>query len=261
VKTVKPQHLYFDKEPVTDLSDALLCYPAKEFRSPTRSTVPLLAMLKDGREIMNSVLAETYMNADSVLHLEFTVPPQKGRGIPSHTDLMVKYKEYALAVEAKWTEPRYETVAEWRKEGTNPDNRRLVMEEWLCLLQPHAERKLELDDFNDTVYQMVHRAGSACYKVEMPRLAYLHFTPDRSGKGATSEQYQSDLKHLKAVLGNPPKFSFYLIEVEIKSNVAFERIRNLPKGLAETSRTVCDALQNGPLFEFHLQDIKRVSSV
>jgi hypothetical protein len=258
----KPQQLYYDKRLVNDLSSVLHCYQAKEFQSPFRSTVPLLALLQHGKEILKSLLTELQMNADSDLHLEFTVDPPKGKGRPSQTDLMVRWQADTLAIEAKWTEPRYETVAD-RIGRENTENRRQVMTGWLDLLQPHAARILHVDDFSNAVYQMVHRAASACYESERPRLVYLHFTPDPSGKGATSAQYQADLEHLQGLLGNPAKFGFHLIEVEIRPTAAFEQIRNLPKTSAETARTVCAALQDVPLLEFtgvRSQAIKGASS-
>jgi hypothetical protein len=224
--------------------------------------VPLLAVLKDGYEILKSLLVELHMNTNSDLHLEFTVDPLKGRGIASHTDLMVRWQADTLALEAKWTEPRYETVAEWTRRGRTPGNRECVLRGWLDLLQPHAARVLNLDDFSGAVYQMVHRAASACYNAEHPRLAYLHFIPDPSGQGATSAQYQSDLEHLQDLLGNPARFNFHLIEVEIRPTAAFERIKSLPKVSAKTAYTVRAALENGPLFEFtdfRLQAVKGAS--
>ncbi len=243
----------------TDLSGALLHYPNKEFLSPTRSTVPLLALLKDGDEILKSLLVELDMNTNSDLHLEYTVNPPKGSGFASHTDLMVRWQADTLAIETKWTEPRYETVAEWTRQGMTPGNREQVMRGWLDLLQPHVASVLNPDDFSGAVYQMIHRAASACYNAEQPRLAYLHFIPDPSGQGATSAQYQSDLEHLQVLLGNPTRFSFHLIEVEIRPTVAFERIKSLPRASAETAYTVRAALENGPLFEFtdfRLQAVK-----
>ncbi len=256
------QQLYYDKKPISDVSAALQCYPGKEFQSPTRSTVALLSLLKDGKETLKYLLVKLQMNADSDLHLEFTVDPPKGKGIASHTDLMVRCQGDTMAIEAKWTEPRYETVED-RNRRENTENRRQVIRGWLDLLQPHTASILHVDDFAGAVYQMVHRAASACYKSERPRLAYLHFTPDPSGKGATSAQYQADLEHLQELLGNPARFSFYLIEVEIRPTAVFEQIKNLRKDSAETARSVCAALQNGPLFEFtgvRPQAVKGVSS-
>ena len=243
---LKKQHLYFDKTPIDDVPAALSMYSEKEFMSPTRSTIPLLSLLKDGDEILGSIFSEMNMEIASDLHLEFTVDPPKGCGIASHTDLMVISSLGTLAIEAKWTEPRYETVEEWIK----PGNRELVLRGWLDLLQLQSNRLLKPEDFSGMVYQMVHRAASACYKSEYPQLAYLHFVPDLSERGATSAQYQSDLEHLFNLLGKPDKFNFYLIEVEIKPTLSFEIIKSLPKASSETANTVRAALENGPLFEF-----------
>ena len=120
-------------------------------------------------------------------------------------------------------------------------------------------RKLDLDDFSGIVYQAIHRAASACYESEKPNLAYLHFVPDPSGKGATATQYESDLELLRELMGKPNEFGIYLIEVNIKQTPAFEKIKDLPKSTAETATAVRNALENGPIFDFsdlHLQDIK-----
>jgi len=216
-------------------------------------------MLKDGYRILNNVLIELNLNTNCDFHLEFTVNSPKGRGKASHTDLMLRRQGDTLALEAKWTEPRYETVAQWRKKGKSTTNREKVLRGWLDLIQPHALCVLDVNDFSEAVYQIVHRAASACYYSEKPRLVYLHFIPDPSGAGATSEQYRSDLNHLKELLGNPTKFQFYLLEVEIKPTMEFEQIKHLPKASLETARIVRNALTDATLFEFtnfHLQVIR-----
>ena len=253
------RQLYYDKDPIKDISEALLLYPKREFYSPTRSTVPLLSLLKDGNRAFDKVLRELKMDVGSDLHLEYTVKSPMGKGKASYTDLMVRETRKTLAIEAKWTEPRYETVAKWRKKGKSPENKERVLKGWLQLIQPHAQRNLDLNDFSDAVYQMVHRAASACFNSEQPRLAYLHFIPDPSGKGATSKQYQSDLEHLRLLLGNPSDFQFYLVDLEIRPTEVFERIKDLPKGSAKTAIAVRNAFDDGALFEFancHLQVIQ-----
>lgn len=78
------------------------------------------------------------MDHEIEVQLEFTVDPVKGKGKPSHTDLMLIGNDIAVAVEAKWTEPPSGTVEEWISEGVNSNNRLGVMRGWLSLLQPHA---------------------------------------------------------------------------------------------------------------------------
>jgi len=251
--------LHYDKGVVDDLSAALLQYSETEFMSPTRSTVPLLSLIKDGNKLLSEILSDIGLNSMGDLHLEYTVSPPIGRGKASNTDLMVRQQGEALAIEAKWTEPRYETVFQWRRKGKSPKNRERVLKGWLDLIQPHAQRNLDLNDFSDAVYQTVHRAASACFNSLRPLLAYMHFIPDPSGKGATSKQYQSDLEHLRNLMGNPKRFSFYLIDVEIKPTSTFEQIKNLPKTSLETAQLVRTALTDTTLFEFtdfHLQVIR-----
>src|SRR5690348_12928037 len=99
--------LYFDKIRCSDINSAINAYDLKEFASPTRSTIPLLSLVKDGRAGFRKVLFECGLPDPESLHFEFTVGPIGGRGKASHTDLMVQSGHQALAVEAKWTEPRY----------------------------------------------------------------------------------------------------------------------------------------------------------
>jgi hypothetical protein len=250
--------LYFDKTPIKSIVESLLLYPEEEFCSPTRSTVPLLSLLKDGNRILNTIIDELHLNNDCDLHLEFKVYPTRGIGAASQTDLMLRGRGETLAMEAKWTEPRYDTVAVWSDTGKSPNNKEKVLRGWFDLIQPHTSRILDIHDFSAAVYQMVHRAASAYFTSEHPRLAYLHFIPDPSGMGATSEQYQSDLEDLKDLIGNPKSFSFYLIDVEIKPTSAFEQIMNLPKASFDTAKLVRTALSDTTLYEFtdvHLQAI------
>jgi hypothetical protein len=59
-----------------------------------------------------------------LLHFEFTVEPLRGRGTPSYTDLMVQSESLCLAIEAKWTEPIYNSVSSWlhgKVKSASPD--------------------------------------------------------------------------------------------------------------------------------------------
>ncbi len=212
--------------------------------------MPLFALLKD-EEKFESMLVKMGISPGSDLHLEFTVEAPKGKGKASHTDLMVRSHTEALALEAKWKEPRYDTVEEWMMKGDNPTNRLRVLTGWLALIQKHATRELRSDDFSKAVYQMLHRAASACYETERSHLAYLHFIVDPGDKGSNSEHYETDLVYLKSLLGNPRTFSFHLIEADLIPTAAFELIRNLRKASAETACEVITALEDDvPLFEF-----------
>lgn len=237
--------LYFDKQMVLSCDDLFLLYKTSEFESPTRSTVPLLSLLKHGGETWERI-AHGFTEA----HLEFCIDPVLGVGKPSHTDVMLLHGDESLAVEAKWTEPRYSTVREWLTEGSDVGNRRRVMTGWLQLLQPHATKQLELSAFEGAVYQMVHRAASACAAGRQPALAYLQFSPLPSGGAPDFQQLLDDLANLHGSLGNPEGFRFRLIELLVKPTKSFAAVVDLPKGRLETAEVVKRALREDALFEF-----------
>ncbi|MHC1729807.1 MAG: hypothetical protein AB9866_28020 [Syntrophobacteraceae bacterium] len=245
-----PEKLYFDRELVSDPQALISRYDKKEFESPCRSTVPLLSLIKDGWNAFQELLAACNLPSESELHFEFTVDPPQGRGKASHTDIMIRSGPHALAIEAKWSEPRYQVVRDWLLEGNDPENRRQVLEGWLDLLQSKATWDLRIEAFSKAVYQMVHRASSACCQAEHPQLAYLQFSPLPDGQEPELEAHLADLHHLHRLLGRPPGFPFHLIEFQIRPTAAFHRMEGLPQGVPETADSVKEALHKGGLFEF-----------
>lgn len=252
-------NVHYDKEIISDIDKAVTVYGEKEFQSPTRSTVPLLSWIKHEQPMVSSLLRDIGIPTDCNLHLEYSVAPQQGKGVASHTDIMVISGESSLAIEAKWTEPRYETVGEWLEKGSNPPNRRDVLTGWLGLLRQHAQCTLDVGDFSDIVYQMVHRAASACAAGVDPKMAYLVFKPSLDPRTASIQQIQADLNHLWGLLGRPKGFPFYLVEMQLSPTAAFDAIASLPKGDEATNETVRDALCNGPLFDFSEYELRTVT--
>lgn len=242
--------IFYDRREVANVDDLLLCYRVKEFASPTRSTVPLLSLLRETAALL-TFLGEALQVGDSrtELHFEYTVRSPLGRGTPSHTDLMVIGGGCAVAIEAKWTEPPYENVDRWL--AGDDSNRREVMSGWLSLLQPHAREHLRLDDFRAARYQMVHRAASACATGLSPRVAYLQFAPSPTGtRSLHREQLLADAQHLRDLLGDSA-FPILVFEAQIRPTEAFEAIKNLPKGTAATASAVLKTLSsNTQLFNF-----------
>jgi hypothetical protein len=195
--------------------------------------------------------------------LEYGVPSPKHGGNPSQTDAMVISDKVVMAVEAKWTEPRYETVAKrlskLEADGADP---RVTLNGWLQHLQPFATHRLQTGDFTDIVYQVLHRAASACAMATahrcQPRLVYLHFYPSPLKNSATTDQYISDLGHLHTLLGSPAEVEFTVVEMRLHPTAAFEIIKNLNKRSPATSGQVSEALCSGPLFAFASPTAKRI---
>lgn len=253
-----PQFL-LDRKAVGDAAELIAGFGDKALASPYRSTVPLLTLAKDDWPTFAKILTSCGVTGEVSMAFERTVPSPRGEGRPSCTDAMVLSDGGALAIEAKWTEPRYETVAMrlTRKDSQGPDSGEFVGG-WLDLLQPHATMPLHLDGFTSCVYQMVHRAASACGEGRSPSLAYLHFTPTTSS-AATSAQYHADLSHVHALLGSPLGFPFFVIDLPVMPTRAFREIEHLKKGAIETGRAVRVALLANALFEFGEPHVHRIS--
>ena len=105
----------FKSRRITGIEALLDTYGAKEFDSPTRSTIPLLEYWRNPAPRLQELSEALGFSLPSrvQLNFEYTVSPPRGRGKASHTDLMIVSPEIAIAIEAKWTESRYEKVRDW----------------------------------------------------------------------------------------------------------------------------------------------------
>jgi hypothetical protein len=222
--------------------------------------VPLLDALRQYQtpNFFSKLLSEAGMDvAVADLHLEYQVKAGRGRGKASHTDLMAIQSgppPRSIAIEAKWTEPRYETVAKWLGGETSPENRREVLRGWLKEITTHTKSEIHPDHCGGLVYQMVHRAASAVAASGsggQPSMAYLVFHDERMGTPHLDD-YRADLCRLRSAIGNKERFPFFLTSVSIHPTDAFRELEGLKKGCSETSIAVRRALASGspPLFDF-----------
>lgn len=246
---------HFDIERVGGIEDLCKRMTGKALQSPFRSTVPLLSLVENSQPEWQSLLALLGAPPDSAIHFEYCVASPKPGGNPSQTDALLMSDSTVWAVEAKWTEPRYETVAKRiRKPESDGGDPRTTVDGWLKYLRPFATRDLHVDDFLDVVYQVLHRAASACAVATanqlQPHLVYLHFHPSSLPSSATTSQYIADLRDLYALLGNPDGVKFTVVEMPLKPTAAFESIRDLDKRAKESAAQVKTALCSGPLFTF-----------
>jgi hypothetical protein len=259
--------LFFDNEPVREFDDLIGKFPKKAFASPYRSSVPLIALVKDDWPLFQKVLSGCGLPADVSVHFEYQVKSPRRNGTPSHSDLMLLSESSAGAVEAKWTEPRYPDIAKrlTRKarsdDEANVQDPRDFIEGWLELLGQYCAKPLRLDDFSSAVYQTVHRAASACALSRSPTLVYIHFlAPGVHRSRKYPDHYYEDLKYLHGLMGNPVGFPFYLVEITVEPSPRFLAIQNLTKGLEQTDREVRSAFSDR-LFNFGDPRIRGISGL
>ncbi|MGZ5038845.1 MAG: hypothetical protein ACXWGT_19040 [Usitatibacter sp.] len=266
--------LFYNNAEAADVETLLTKFPIGSFASPYRSTVPLVCLIKDAFPIFRAIEAACGGDAESSLHFEYEVAPPGVEGNPSQTDLMVLSEKRAIAIEAKWTEPRYPTVSARLKsrvaelvkrdltKGTRDHQaeQEAVMAAWLGLLTAVSEEPAKLSEYGAAVYQTVHRAASACSLSRPASLVYLHFEPSPVKGSASADQYRGDLRHLHRLLGSPDGFPFYLVGVPLTATSAFGAIAGLQRGAVETDRHVRKAIMTSRLFEFGEPHIERIGA-
>jgi hypothetical protein len=254
---------FFDTKEIPDFQSLVACFSGKPLQSPYRSTVPLLSLVEHSHPNWNAFLAACGAPQNCALHFEFRVASPKPNGNPSQTDLLLMSNSAVWAVEAKWTEPRYEKVSE-RLSKTEPDGAdpRGTLNGWLQHLQPFATCPLKIESFSGIVYQVLHRAASVCAVATSrrlrPELVYLHFCPSPLQSTATTAQYESDLADLHVLLGSPAGFTFRVVELPLEPTAAFESMKSADKHSGATSARVAGALCHGPLFTFGALTSKRI---
>lgn len=220
--------LYFKNEKLHSFNELIYKFNVKEFKSPYRSTIPLLALYK-AKPYFHFGLASDTETMKAKYVFEFETPVAKGKGAPSCTDLMIVYSSTCIAIEAKWTEPPYSTVKQWLGESSN---KRQVLEGWLEIISSLSGIFLHYDTVAGLPYQLIHRVASACsLKRANTNVVYLCF--DLSA--AKKEYYYQNLKLLSQMLGN--NINFYLGCFEILKlegqNVLESNWRNGSRDLSE----------------------------
>src|SRR5262245_64291032 len=102
-------------------------YGDADLNSPRRSTVPLLAYWHDRTSRFGRLLHQLGLETSTPPKFSFEHPVgvAAGRGKSSFTDLMIIAPSIVIAIEAKYTEPMYETVQVWM--GQPPEQNRCAV--------------------------------------------------------------------------------------------------------------------------------------
>ena len=232
-------------------------FPRKEFDSPTRSTIPLLEFWRSPTQRIEelSTALQLPVPRHVQLHFEYLVRSPRGSGKESHTDLMVLSPEQAIAIEAKWTESRYQVIAKWL---TGSSNRRAVLRGWCELLEQHGASPITEGSLSELPYQMVHRAASACHAIKTgrPLLVYLVFHPTAKKRA----EYLSDLSRLRDVLGPRSSLVIAFAECSIEQLALLAELRRRwDVGERHLHEPVLQGLKSGEMLRAVLEHVHRLS--
>lgn len=235
--------------------DALLDqYSRSEFASPRRSTVPLLAYWRGAHRRLAEFSSSTGIPLSESVKLDFEheLPVQQGRGKLSCTDLMIVADGTAAALEAKFTEPRYEKVR--LRLGQPPKQNRVdVLDGWLRLIGKRVGRRLDIDHMLDLPYQLIHRAASACHPdADSHWLVYQVFdvTPEKR------RMYLDDLRSLADVIGETAGLRLCLVECALKRSDSYVQLEaRWDAGHRDLHEPVLAGLRAGDLLELQLSNV------
>ena len=125
--------------------DLLHKLPDAAVASPFRSTVPLLCFWRDSVTALSELWAGIALPpiAQVTLAFEHATPVRAGSGKASFTDLMLISSAATVAIEAKYTEPIYESVDAWLGDKEQ-ENRGDVLRGWLASINAVAGSQLDV---------------------------------------------------------------------------------------------------------------------
>jgi hypothetical protein len=192
---MNPVRIQWMDKPVADFHDLVQNVPIEVLHSPRRSVVPLLEFCRDPATMLAELQRVTgvTLSGETDFMFEHAVPVQKGQGKPSFTDLLILTSGAAIGIEAKYTEPEYESVRTWLRDPVE-HNRSLVLDGWLGLLSSAASRPIRVEDVAQVPYQLIHRVSSVCHVGRsVSAVVYIIF-----GKAAT--HYVTHMKTVAALL-------------------------------------------------------------
>ncbi len=217
------------------------------FASPKRSTIPLLDYWREPEPRLCDLWERLGLlrpdHAD--LHFEHEVPVQGGRGKSSYTDLMILAGDVAVAIEAKFTEPRYDSVSAWL--GPSPTtNRRDVLEGWLRAIEAVAQTSVPRDAVTSLPYQLIHRTASVCCVSRPKRYVVYQVFGD-----ASRAYYAEDLGRLASAIAVQDRITFLVLGCAFRSTEAYVQLEaRWNAGERNLAADVRDALLAGSLLEF-----------
>jgi hypothetical protein len=226
-----------------------------EFKNLTRSTLPLLAYWGNTLAALSSIGNALGIHdlANVQPSFEYSTASAGPRDKASYSDVMVVSPSTAIAVEGKWTEPRYETVSKWQIRG-NTSNRKRVLSHWLQLIRQKAPG-LNEDAISEIPYQMIHRTASACAVGDKQAVVLYQIFLD----GHHQVNCAGDLSALVSALG-ATGIQIWLQEIPLTTTKDYDIIKEklAMTPVKEIPNMVRSALEKCELFDFGPSHFRRI---
>lgn len=234
-------------ENITSFLDS---YRSGEFKSPFRSTIPLVVLFKKNKFEIGFFLQENEVNEARYI-FEHETPVKKGVGKPSCSDLLISTNDSSILIEAKRTEGYYEKVGSW---VGNNKNRNDVLSGWIEYINDCTHSDFTKDHSMNFPYQMVHRIASACaLKKKNTNVIYLGF--DLNDRMV--DYYKNNLNAIKHLLNG--SVHMYLITYSlIKQKEQMRLESEWERGARNLSVNVKEGIIKDELMDFNDRKIEKI---
>lgn len=240
--TTMEKEIYYKGYKISSYSELINKYGINEFKSPYRSTIPLLAyFITDKWNYLNLIESSKELIVKCIF--EHKTPVKYGKGSPSCTDLMIETKDECISIEAKRTEPPYIKVKKWIGDS---NNRELVLDGWLETICDYINIEINKEEVYELPYQIVHRVAAACSMQKVKaHVAYIGFDITKT----RMNYYFSCIDLFNKILKN--KIDFHLFNFQIiKSDEQKELELLWDSGNRNLSERVKVGLKNEILMDF-----------
>ena len=219
-----------------------------EFKNLTRSTIPLVCYWKDDSQnkaaaLLQSIGMEQFDKPTFEFAPEVAAIPNAR---PSETDLMITQSGMAVAIEAKWSEPRYETVNIWKRKTARWSE---SLNHWFQIIQPFSDAPSPPD--SDTlVYQMIHRCASACHRAGPNGIAAMVYQVFVDGSHKR-DFYAGDLQEFCRLIKPKSNLRIALQAVPLSANSEYRLLSDsLPDNPECRPTIIRRAIKDRVLFDF-----------
>ena len=158
------------------------------------------------------------------------------------TDVMVVAAGQAIAIEAKHTETKDDTIGTWLKKGDDRENRAKVIKHWRHLIEAVTDTPIDHTNLGSVVYQTLHRTASAC--AATPRGGRAHVMYLALVEPGSQIDYAKDLWLASLVLDPAQKMEFTIVTVPTTRGDHFNDVAALMDAASDEDRAevLADAL-------------------
>lgn len=188
--------MFYQDKKVNSKQDLLRSYSKDEFSSPFRSTIPLIELYFENREVLQQIIPN-YNDFETIFEKKTKIKESKRA---SFSDLCLKNDSTFYCIEAKSTEPKYETVGKFLKKD---ERHKTVLNGWLELINKRCNTNLSINDVDNITYQMIHRFASACDVPKDKKAELLYFCFDIN-ENKKNYYYSELLKIINLTKGKVP---------------------------------------------------------